>query len=112
MATARNTSEPKKPRRPPATSISAKENRMINLAVDLAERQLTDGTASAQVITHYLKLGSTREQLDQEKVRQEIDLLSARRESMASGERVEELYTEAIKAMRRYSGNEEEIDES
>jgi len=82
---------------------------MISLAVSLAERQLSEGTASSQVITHYLKLATTRERLEQEKLARENELLRARTESMASGKRVEELYDQAISAMRSYQG--QEIDE-
>ena len=77
---------------------------MISLAVDLAERQLQEGTASSQVITHYLKLGSMRERLEREKLEEENKLLKARTEQIQSMKRIEELYEEAIKAMRNYGG--------
>lgn len=93
-------------RRPPATTPQGRENQLINKAVDLAERQLEDGTASAQVISHYLKLGSSRERLEQERLQNENALLEAKREAMASAARVEELYTGAIQAMRAYNGQE------
>lgn len=101
------------PRRPPATSFEGRENQMVSLAVDLAERQLREGTASAQVISHYLKLGSTRERLEQERLNQENELLKARVDAMASAKRVEELYMQALNAMRSYAGLEdmETIDE-
>lgn len=84
---------------------------MVSKAIDLAERQLDDGTASAQVITHYLKLGSSREQLEQERLRQENLMLEEKIESLKSGRRVEELYEDALNAMRAYSGNApEEVD--
>lgn len=95
--------EPSKRR--PATTPEARENQMISLAVDLAERQLVDGTASAQVISHFLKLGSSRERLEQERLARENELLQAKAESLASQARIEELYGNAIDAMRRYSGN-------
>jgi hypothetical protein len=88
----------------PATTVEGRENQLVAAAVDLAERQLRDGTAAAQVITHYLKLGSTREQLEQERLRRENVLLEKRVEAMDSAVRIEELYTEAIKAMRAYGG--------
>lgn len=91
-------------RRPPATTPEARENQLIGAAVDLAERQLQDGTASAQVITHYLKLGSSREKLEQERLAEDIELQKAKREMMASAARVEELYGAAISAMRAYAG--------
>jgi len=93
-------------RRPMATTPEAQENRLISKAVNLAERQLEDGTASAQVITHYLKLGSTREKLEQELIAQNVELQKAKRENMASAARVEELYSAAIGAMRAYAGQD------
>ena len=88
----------------PALTPEARENQMISLAVDLAERQLQEGTASSQVITHYLKLGSMRERLEREKLEEENKLLKAITEQIQSMKRVEELYEEAIKAMRNYGG--------
>lgn len=89
----------------PALTPEARENQMISLAVDLAEKQLLEGTASSQVITHYLKLGSTKERLEKEKLEEENKLLKARTEALQSAKRVEELYADAIAAMKRYSGN-------
>ena len=77
---------------------------MISLAVDLAEQQLLDGTASAQVITHFLKLATTREQLEKEKLERENELLRAKTEALESTKHVEELYANALNAMRNYSG--------
>ena len=94
----------------PALTPEARENQMISLAVDLAERQLQEGTASSQVITHYLKLGSMRERLEREKLEEENKLLKARTEQIQSMKRVEELYEEAIKAMRNYGGQGEQDD--
>lgn len=92
--------------RPPraATTPEARENQLIAAAVDLAERQILEGTASAQVITHYLKLGSTRERLEQDKLQEEVLLKQAQREELASRKKVEELYAEALGAMRTYQG--------
>lgn len=104
MVASRKDGEPSRPRRPPATTPEAREQQLIAKAVTLAERQLDDGSASSQVITHYLKLASTREQLEQQKLAQENKLLQAKIESMASAKRVEELYDMAIRAMRTYSG--------
>lgn len=110
MANVSNTPEPKKPRRPPATTLEGRENQLIGLAVDLAEQQLSQGTASAQVVVHFLKLATTRERLEQEKLRRENLLLEAKSESMASGKRVEELYEGAIQAMRSYKGDGDDED--
>jgi hypothetical protein len=77
---------------------------MIALAVDHAERQLREGTAPAQVVVHYLKLGTTREKLEQEKMAREVELLRAKSDAMVSADRIEKLYTNAINAMRSYQG--------
>lgn len=99
-------------RQRPATTPEGRENQLISLAADLAERQLVEGTASAQVITHFLKLASTREKLEQERLQRENLLLSARVDQIASGKRIEELYEQALHAMRTYAGQEiEEYDE-
>jgi len=81
-----------------------RENQLVSLAIDLAERQLVDGTATSQVITHYLKLGSTREKLEQERLQRENELLTARVETLASAKKIEELYAAALDAMRDYAG--------
>ena len=94
-----------RPKQIPARSPEARENQMIALAVDLAEKQLIEGTASAQVITHYLKLGTLKEQLEREKLEKENELLKAKTEAIQSAQRVEELYSNALEAMRRYSGD-------
>jgi hypothetical protein len=107
MVTRRVTeSKGRQTKRPPATTPEARENQLISKAVDLAENQLSDGTASAQVITHYLKLGSSREKLEQERIAMEVSLLEQKKEAMASAARVEELYSAAIGAMRAYAGQE------
>jgi hypothetical protein len=72
--------------------------------MDLAEKQIDNGTASAQVISHFLKVGSSREHLEQQLLEETIALKAAQRENMASAARVEELYEAAIGAMRAYSG--------
>lgn len=90
--------------RRPATTPEGRENQLISLAIDLAERQLAEGSAASQVITHFLKLASTREKLEQERLQRENLLLSAKVEQIASGKRIEELYETALNAMREYSG--------
>ena len=87
----------------PALNPEARENQMISLAVDLAEKQLIEGTASAQVITHYLKLGTANHKLELEKLSKENELLKAKTETLQSAQRVEELYSNALEAMRNYS---------
>lgn len=93
--------------RPPAKTPEERENQLIALAVDLAEKQLSEGTASAQVITHYLKLGTTKESLEKEKLARENELLKAKTESLQSQKNIEELYTNALNAMKSYSGFDE-----
>lgn len=107
MAT-RQTNHPNASRtaRRPATTPEAREHQLISAAVDLAAKQIADGTASSQVITHFLKQGSISEQLAQEKARQDIRLAEAKIEAMASAKRVEEMYGEALAAMRAYGGHE------
>ena len=95
----------------PALTPEARENQMIALAVDLVEQRLLDGTASSQETTHFLKLGSMKNRLEMEKLQEENRLLKARTEALQSAKRVEELYSEAIKAMRRYSGQGGDDDE-
>lgn len=88
----------------PALTPEARENQLVSLAVDLAEKQLLDGTASSQVITHYLKLGTAKERLEREKLEKENELLKAKTETLQSAQRVEELYMNALNAMKNYSG--------
>lgn len=99
----------------PALTPEARENQMVSLAVDLAEKQLKEGTASSQVITHFLKLGSMKDRLEREKLERENELLRARAESLQSAQRTEEAYRDALNAMRAYSGqdidDEEDYDE-
>ena len=102
--------EKRKRRRPPATTPEARENQLISLAVDLAEKQLADGTASSQVITHYLKLGSTKEKIEKEILQHQSQLIQAKTESLKSAKKVEELYINALNAMKTYSGRGDEID--
>ena len=78
---------------------------MISAAIDLAEKQLLDGTASSQVITHFLKLGSTTAIYEKKYLEKQTELLTAKTESIQSGKRVEELYRDALNAMKTYSGN-------
>jgi hypothetical protein len=96
----------------PATTPEGRENQLVNLAVELAEKQLREGTASAQVISHYIKLGSTRETLEQERLRSENALLEAKIKALESAKDMQGLYANAIKAMRSYQGeNVEDYDD-
>lgn len=92
---------------PPLTQ-EARETQLISLAMDLAEQRLRDGTASAQEITYYLRLGSQRDRLEREMLEAKNELLAAKTEAIKAAERTEELYAEAIKAFRLYGGDGEE----
>ena len=92
-------------KRRPALTPEARENQMIALAVDLAEKQLMEGTASSQVITHFLKLGSSKAELEREKLAMENELIRAKTESIQSQKKMEEVYLNALNAMKRYSGH-------
>lgn len=108
--------QPKEPAKKirPATTPEARENQLIALAVDLAEKQLLEGTASSQVITHYLKLGTQKEKLEREILESKKELMKAQTENLQAAKRIEELYTNALNAMKHYSGQdipEEDDDE-
>ncbi len=96
---------------PPAKTPEAREQQMIALATDLAEEQLLNGTASSQIITHYLKLGSTKEAIEKEILVKEKDLITAKTNALKSQQEIKELYDEALNAMKKYSGaiNQEEV---
>lgn len=95
-----------KRKRPPARTPQAREQQLVAMAVDLAEKQIAAGTASAQVITHFLKLGSERDKLEREKLSRENALLKAKSDAIASQQRVEQLYVEAMTAFKHYHGEE------
>ena len=101
--TNKKTAKPKQTRAP-AKTIESRENQLVSLATSLAESQLRNGTASSQVITHYLKLGTTNALLEKERLVRENELLKAKAEALSSHKKVEELYGKAILAMRSYSG--------
>lgn len=101
--------QPKKMR--PATTPEARENQLIALAVDLAEKQLLEGTASSQVITHYLKLGTQKEKIEREILEKQKELITAKTEALQATKRIEELYSNAIAAMKTYSGQNNDDDE-
>ena len=105
MPARRRNSESTSRSRKPATTPEHRENQLISSAIDLAEEQIKSGTASAQVITHFLKLGSTRERLEQQRLEHENELTRVRIEALESQKRVEEMYFEALQAMRSYSGD-------
>ena len=91
----------------PALTPEARENQLIARAYDLAEQQLMEGTASSQVITHFLKLATTRERIEREILEKQKELIEAKTENLKAVQRMEELYSEAMAAMKEYSGSEE-----
>lgn len=108
MPRTRASSSPNSSRRGrPALTPEARENQMIALAIDLAEQQLRDGTASSQVITHFLKLGTTKAELEKEKLRMDNKKTEAQIKFIESSEKTQALYENALRAMRNYSGNGE-----
>lgn len=105
------TSNSNKPKIRPALTPEARENQLIALAVDLVEQRLLDGTASSQETTHFLKLGSTKAKLELERLNEEMKLVRAKTEQLQSQKRMEDLYANAISAMRKYSGHGDDSDE-
>ena len=102
-------SKPKKT--PPAKTPQQRENQMIALSMDLAEEQLRTGVATSQVVTHFLKLATLKEQLEREKLQKENELLRAKTDSLSSGQRLEELVDGAMRALRGYRGETHEYDD-
>lgn len=94
-----------RPQEPPAQDPVAREKQLINLAVDLAEKQLVEGTASPSVLTHYLKLASTRETVEREILEKQAKLITAKTDSISQAKDTEEMVKQAIDAMRTYSGS-------
>jgi hypothetical protein len=111
LASRRGSSPSDKPKRPPATTLEGRENQLIALSMDEAERVIRSGKATSQLLTHFLKLGSTREMLERDRLAKENKLLDAKVESLASQKRIEELYADALKAMRIYSGKPADEDD-
>lgn len=108
MAEVKKTGRDKSPRRMrPALTPEARENQMISLAMDLAEQQLRDGTASSQLITEFVKRGSTKARLEKEILAEQKEYMVAKTEALQSAKKIEELYTNALNAMRHYQGQVE-----
>ena len=111
----RASSDGKKTKAPPTLSPEAYENRLINKAYKSVEKRIDNGEATAQELVHFLRLGSTKEQLELEKLKKENELLRVKADAIQSQKEVKELYTEAIDAFRKYSGlpgiKDEEMDD-
>lgn len=95
----------------PAETVDAREKQLIALATDLAAQQLANGTASSQVITHFLKLGTTNAKLEREKLIHENELLRAKTESLESQKKGEEFYQSVIAALKKYGGDSDDDEE-
>lgn len=99
------------PRRKPALTPEERENELISLTLDRVEERIRNGTATSQELCHFLKLATTREQLEKEKLAKENELLKAKTENIESMARVEQLYSNAIKWMSVYSGNGSSVED-
>ena len=108
MATKQNPTSPKR-RRPPAKTPSARTNQLKALAFDVAEERLLDGTASNQLVIQFLKTDPVREELERTRLENENELLKARVAALESGQRIEELYAEALEAMKAYRGDNADV---
>lgn len=102
---------PRKSRRPPARTLEERQNELISAAYDLVERRIREGTATSQETTHFLRLGSTREWLEQEKLRAENEMLQAKTEALRAEKNVANMYEEAMEAFKIYSGEDGYSDE-
>ena len=91
-----------------ASTPEGRENEMIMLAYQEVERRIRDHTATSQELCHFLKMGSEKERLEREKLEVEMELQRVRANSIESGKYMEELYNNAIAAMKLYSGSEED----
>lgn len=95
----------------PALTPEAREKQLISLATDLVEQRLREGTASSQETTHFLKLASTKAVIEKEILENQKELIKAKTESLQSAKRIEELYKEALDAMKNYSGQGDSYDD-
>ena len=95
----------------PAITPDERESRLVSLAMDLAEKQLREGTASAQVIAHYLRLGTRKDKLEREMLEEKNKLLAAKTEAIRAAERTEQLYAAAIAAFKDYGSHSDEEDD-
>lgn len=107
MTSSQKPSKKQHPKRPPATTPEARETQLVALAVDVVQQQLEEGTASAQVLTHFLRIATVREKLELERLRAEIELRRMQTEVMASNKNAEEISEKALEAFKRYSRREE-----
>ena len=115
MAKVKNTTETTPTKRRTAINPEARESQLISYAYDLVEQRLLDGTASAQETVHFLKLATQEQRKKEERMELENQLIKAKTEQIQSQKHIEELYAEAISAMREYGGkggsDEDEYDD-
>jgi len=111
MSKRENSSASNISRERPAITVEAREDQIIAAAMDLAEQRILDGTASNQLLCHFVKLGSTKERLEKEILAEQKKLVSAKTESLQTQKRIDEMYAEVIDAMKLYSGVRTEEDE-
>ena len=97
-------------RRPPAITLEEREDELVNLALDQAEERIRSGKASDSLLIQFIRHSSAKAQLEKQKLEADVELAKAKAESIRQSERVEELYTAAIDAMKRYSGQSEDDD--
>lgn len=93
--------------RRPAMTPEARENQLIEEAIDLVEQRILNGTASSQETTHFLKLGSTKAQYEKEVLKMQRDLMKAKIDNIKSLEKNEEFHQQIIKMFRTYAGEDE-----
>ena len=91
----------------PAITSEAREQQLIAKAERLAEKKLEDGTASPQIIVHYLRLGTTRERIEKEILERQKELITAKTEALQAAAKIDSLYEEAMKMFKRYNGGDE-----
>lgn len=101
-----------KKKMPPAKTPEGREQQLISLATDVAEEQLRNRTASSQVVVHFLKLATTKAELEKEKLKRETELLKVKAENIESQKNIESLYKEAIAAMKTYGGFDTEEEDA
>lgn len=110
MNRSKKDADPPKKRRPPATTIEGRENQLISEAMDMAEEQILNRTATSQTLTYFLKLGGTREKLEKERLIEENKLLRAKTENLKSQQNMEAMFKEALSALTTYQGGKKSED--
>lgn len=93
----------------PPLSDKDHEAKLISLTLQMAEQQLIDGTASSQVMTHFLRLGSIRSKVELEKLRLENNLLTEKIQSEKMGQQLKEMFQDVMESLRDYQAPPPEI---